>query len=119
MFSWLWGNNNEQHPFVKDNTLDERKKLCEEIKQKHEGKIPIIISTKDINLNKDKYVVPLDLTAKQFINCTRNYTTNVNEDNIVFVLVNDILVETDDVIGDIYKKHKSDDGFLYLKMCKE
>jgi len=119
--NWIFGytqhqHQHPQHPFVTDNILEKRTELFEELKQKHPEKIPIILSTKDININKDKYVVSYDITTKQLIDCILNGASN---NDIIFVLVNDILVTADEIIKDIYDKHKSEDGFLYLKICKE
>ena len=79
-------------------------------------RIPIIINknpNKNLpDINKKKYLVPVDLTIGQFIYVIRN-RIEVTPEQALFLFVNDTL-PTSQTIKDVYNNHVDEDGFLYI-----
>ena len=87
----------------------------------HENKVPIIIKLPEHlseSFTKTKFIVPKDLTVRQFHCILKNYTT-INSKQSIILFVNKKLPIISDTIGNIYNIEKSDDGFLYFDVNKE
>ena len=103
----------------KEKSLSERKKISQIIKDKYLNRIPIIIDTKEkIIIDKNKYIVPIDLTVGQFIFIIRK-KLKINQNQAIFITCNNKLMCSSMNINDIYNKEISDDEFLYFIICIE
>ena len=107
----------EKHPFEK--RLQESTKIM----QKYPARVPIICSRHEGNttvppIDKEKYLVPSDLTMGQFVFVIRN---RIHLDPTVglFLFVNNVLPPTAAMISTMYNEHKADDGFLYITYSGE
>ena len=104
--------------FKKENTLEERKKRYNELKDLHPDKIPIIIekdkscNLKDIGilkflLNREDTISKLDYHVRKKLDIDNEqflYLFNAKNSPIPFGIS----------IGEAYDKYKGSDGFLYL-----
>ena len=119
---------------IKKISLDERKKQSEKILNKYPDKCPIylsfdsnIIINENSSRNLNKYIVTTDLTLGQFLTIVRkkiNFTSMESLTLFIEEYKNDklkstILATNSSTIGELYHKHKDNDGFLYLKAVKE
>jgi GABA(A) receptor-associated protein len=106
----------EKHEFA------ERKNEAEKILKKYPDRIPIIVevaqSVTDIELEKNKYLCPGDLTCGQFFFVIRKRTTLAPE-QALFMFVNNTIPATASMMKQIYNEHKDKDGFLYMLISKE
>lgn len=79
--------------------------------------MPVIcerVENSDIpEIDKRKYLIPLNLTVGQFVYVIRKRITLPSE-KAIFIFVNDILPPTAEFFSKIYEEHKDDDGFLYV-----
>lgn len=99
---------------------------CEEakrIKEKFPGRIPIIVEravrAKDIPiLDKEKFLVPSDLSVAQFIYIIRKRLTLPSE-MALFLFVNGTLPTTSTLLREVYSIHCADDGFMYMNYSGE
>ena len=93
------------------------------IKKKYPTRIPIIVERynkcKNINdIDKNKYLVPDDLTLGQFIFTIRK-RLKLTPEKALFVFVNNSVMPSSLLIKEIYEKNKDDDGFLYMNYTGE
>jgi GABA(A) receptor-associated protein len=86
---------------------------------KYPDKIPIICE-KDKkynsdcpNIDKNKYLVPTDLTLGQFIYIIRK-RINIPSEKALFVFVNGTIQPNSRFISSLYYNYKCEDGFLYI-----
>ena len=114
----------DKNPFTeKTPDFEKRKSESAHITSKHSDRKPVIAYTDDskfLPLEKYKYLVPEDTTMAQFMSVLRRKLT-VSKEEAIFVFVNDgkIIPPTSSTIGDIYREHAKDDGFLYVKFAGE
>ena len=98
---------------------EERIKISEKIKSKYPQRVPIIVDCKEeINLDKNKYIVPNDLTVGQFIYILKK-SIQINNEQTIFLLCNNKLITATEIISNLYHKQKDSDGFLYIIICLE
>jgi len=109
--------------FNRLHTLESRKRESARVREKFPGRIPIIVERLDRAttvplIDKQKFLVPSDLTLGQFIFVIRSRMKMTSE-QALFVFVNNTLPTTGTLIRELFITHQSDDGFLYLKYCGE
>ena len=109
--------------YKKENTFDERIAESTKILKKYPDKIPLIIE-KSVNdtiladIDRNKYLVPNDLSVGQIIHIIRkrlNLTPTIG----IFVFCNNIIVPTSNNISTIYQSYKDEDQFLYFNYSGE
>ena len=100
----------------------ERANESKKIIFKYPSRIPIIVERyKDCSLNeinKNKYLVPKDLTMGQFVGIIRK-RINLDPAQALFIMINNKLVPNVESMGTIYENEKNIDGFLYLVYTSE
>ena len=97
--------------------LNESKRIIE----KNPNKIPIIIEKSDkcdFQIDKNKYLVPSDFKIQQLIYVIRK-RIKIKDSETIFIYINNILPQSNTLIGDIYQDNKDEDGFLYINFSKE
>ena len=95
--------------------------VAEDIINLHPLKVPIIVNTSEnsnIELEKYKYIVPKDISLRQF-HCILSKKINKNSKQSLILFINNILPSGTDTIGNLYNLHKDNDGFLYITISKE
>ena len=90
---------------------------------KYPDRVPIICEKSNgqldlPDLDKKKFLVPLDFTMRQFILVIRK-RMNLRHDEAVFLFVKDQIFTGAAIVGNVYKYLKDDDGFLYIQYAKE
>lgn len=108
--------------FKEQRSFEERKEECDKMRSKHPEKIPVIVekhvSCILANLEKNKYLIPEDLTVGQFINVIRK-KIKINDTEAIFLFVNNSIPPTSAQMSKIYNEHKDDDGYLYCVYSSE
>jgi len=100
-------------------SFEQRKVESQNIMSKYPERCPVIVEpTKDIVLDKHKYLVPKDLTIGQFIYVLRK-RTKLEEHESIYIFVNEIMPPTSALISGVYQDNREPDGFLYCKLMKE
>ena len=104
--------------YKKNNDFFTRNSESIRISSKYPDRIPIICEKSSNSFNmpdidKNKFLVPADFTIGQFIYSLRKRIV-LRPEQAIFLFVNNILPPTSMLISDIFQKHKSDDGFLYV-----
>jgi len=107
--------------FKKQITLEKRKEQSRLIMEKYPNRLPIIcdVSKKLPDLDKHKYLIPEDLTSETFMYIIRKRITLKPEHAMYFFVNNEKLLQANNYMSEIYRKHKDEDGFLYIYVCAE
>jgi GABA(A) receptor-associated protein len=109
------------------NNKDKKTKLREsvlKIKEKYPDRVPIFVlrSKHDKvlpNINMNKFVVPSQLTVGELMNVVRKRIDLGQEISMFFFIEEKILICNTDSIGELYDKHKNEDGLLLMYYCGE
>ena len=103
--------------------FDKRKNESDRLMIKYKDRIPIILEcvcdiSKNISLDKHKYLVPRDINVAQLMFIIRS-RIKLNANDSLFMFFDNILKPSTETIGNIYKYHKNADGFLYAMITLE
>ena len=93
------------------------------IREKFPGRIPVIVerAARDKGLtqiDKNKFLVPPDLTLGQFVFVVRKRIT-LPAERALFVFCGNSLPTTGSLMRELYIRHSDPDGFLYMTYCGE
>ena len=106
------------HKFRKQEE-EERIKISQKIMLKYPNSVPIIVDCKkEINLDKNKFIVPNDLTVGQFMYVLKK-RIKINQEQSIFILCNNELIINTEVINNLFYRYKNNDGFLYIIISLE
>jgi len=109
--------------FKKNNTLEDRIAESTRIVTRYPDRVPVIITLKMnshdyISLDKTKYLVPSDLSFGQLMWIIRK-RVNLDATKAIFLFVNGIIIPSSEILLNIYKIHKDQDGFIYVDLYEE
>ena len=100
-------------------SFEQRSSECARIFSKFPGRIPVIVQRNNKNNNndtpkidKEKFLVPGDLTLGQFVFVIRK-RINLSPEKALFLFIGNTLPTTGSLMREIYHTHKDVDGFLY------
>lgn len=92
---------------------------------KYTDKLPIYLQSKSINLGKNKWLVPRNITSIELIGFLRK-KISIKEHQSIFLyintldskdnIVNSVLPVPTESMEDVYYNNKNDDGFLYISV---
>ena len=105
--------------FKKKFTKEQRLYECMRIIEKYPDRIPIIVESDGLELDKIKYLVPKDLTLGQFLFVIRK-RLNVPSSHALYLFINGSILSSSEILNSVYFIHRDiDDGFLYITIKKE
>ena len=108
--------------FKKSKSESERISESSKIIERYPDRIPIIVEKdkkcKIKDIDKNKFLVPNDMTLGQFIYVVRK-RIKLDPTEALFFFVNNILCNNTQTLGEIYKTYKDKDGFLYILYTSE
>ena len=106
--------------YKKKYSLEERKSKFNEIIKKYPGKCPIICYTSPElpDLRNSKFLVATDICYTNFLFSVRK-NLNVTSEQAIYMFINEKLMSSNRLIGEIYENNKEEDGFLYVYICSE
>jgi GABA(A) receptor-associated protein len=109
--------------FADSYSFFERSSESGRIIEKYPDRIPVICerNSHDIlspYIDKNKYLVPMDLTVGQFIYVIRK-RLKMPATDALFLFIDGQVFSSNVVMSSIYAKHKNKDGFLYVNYAKE
>ena len=109
-----------KYTYQNSKTFIERKSEYNRLQAKYLDRIPVIISVIDNlpNIEKRKYLVPIELTVGQFVYLIRK-SMKLDPSKALFVYSNYVLLQANSQFGEITNKYKSMDGFLYMHFSGE
>ncbi|KAF7811172.1 autophagy-related protein 8C-like [Senna tora] len=108
--------------FKIENTFEKRLLQSNEIREKYPDRVPVIVEraqrSRIRDIDKNKFLVPADITIGQFV-CIIRKRLKVTAETAIFVFINNILPPTSEMLGSIYEKNKEEDGYLYVTYSGE
>ena len=114
---------NEYYEFKYEYTFEQRFTESNRVLNKYPDRIPIICERLKTSINcplidKKKYLVPRGLTIGHFLFVVRR-RLKLPPEKAIFLFINNNLMSSTQQIGEIYKKNKNADGFLYIYYSDE
>jgi GABA(A) receptor-associated protein len=113
---------NSKEEFKKLNTLEERQREAKKILEKYPDKIPMYISkqpsSKIQEIDKHKFLMPIDLTVGQLLFVIRK-RIKIPPECALFVFINGNLINQSMIMSEVYKQEKDIDNFLYIDYSGE
>nr|CAH8822031.1 unnamed protein product [Trichobilharzia regenti] len=108
--------------YKEDRPFEKRLEEGQNIRKKYPGSVPVIVERSPRarvgNLDKNKYLVPSDLTVGQFYFLIRK-RIQLNPEEALFFFVDDIIPPTSATMGALYEEHHDRDLFLYIAYSDE
>lgn len=111
------------YEFKMQHSFDKRKEESSRLIKKFPNKIPIILEKSDSSalprINKQKFLLPKDITIGQFIYIIRS-KIKLDASQSIFIFINNYVIpSTNQTIGDVYIDHADKDGYLYITYSAE
>lgn len=92
-------------------------KETQKIRSKYPERIPVYIKrSKDCifpDIDKNKFLVPLDITLGTFVSVIRK-RINLAPEKALFVFINNVLPPLTSLMSKLYEDLRDPDGFLYI-----
>lgn len=110
--------------FIEKYNLGDRTNVSRQMIESYPSRVPIICepsSNCNIDISeytKVKYLVPRDTTIGKFLLIIR-MQLQLTSVTAMYMFVNNTLPPTSALIGEVYDKHKHEDGFLYITFTGE
>ena len=108
--------------YKQDHPLAQRQEEASKVRARHPDRLPVICEKVDgsviQDLDKNKFLVPADLTVGQFVLVVRKRVL-LEPEKAIFLFIGDSVPPTSAHMSDLYNKFKDEDGFLYVKYAGE
>jgi GABA(A) receptor-associated protein len=110
--------------FKQDYVFKKRIKESSRLLEKYPERVPVVIERDENSkhltiIDKNKYLVPKDLTMSQLLWVIRK-RMNIRREQAVFLLSDSgIIFNSTEHISSVYENNKNPDGFLYLEYSNE
>jgi len=108
--------------YKKNNSEEKRIGESSRILIKYPGRIPVIVEkdpkSKLSNIDKNKYLVPIDMTLSQFIYIIRK-RIKIDSSEAIFLFINNQVATNSSTMNELYQTHKDKDGFIYISYTSE
>ena len=109
--------------YKKNHSVEERKTEAQRIRSKYPNRIPVIVEKGEKcilnDIDKQKYLVPTDITLGQFIFIIRKKVKLGSEQGLYLFIGNNVLGSPSTLMKQIYENHKDKDDFLYITYHSE
>ncbi|XP_067130759.1 microtubule-associated proteins 1A/1B light chain 3C-like [Centruroides vittatus] len=115
----MTGYNGKRKSYKFRKSLESRKEEVCGIRMRYPTKIPVIVERyeKEVHLlplDKTKFLAPEEITMSQFALIIRN-RIHLNPTKAFYLIVNNrSIVSMSRTIGEVYREHRDEDGFLYI-----
>ena len=111
-----------ENSFKQKHSFEDRVSESSRVLTNYPDRIPIICEKSKQNdlptIDKNKYLVPRDLTIGQFIYVIRKRIC-LQPEEALFLFVSNRMVSTNSIMNEVYNLYKDNDGFLYIQYAKE
>lgn len=103
--------------------FEERLRQADRFKNRFPGSVPVV-SRKEphcslpSSIHNQLFVVPKTLMASEFTSLIRKKINLSRTQSLILFINNKVLITADSTISELYEKHSSPDGFLYI-LCTD
>lgn len=112
--------------FKQQHAFEKRKNIAENIRRKYSDRVPIVVEpaagkgSNDLPpLNKQKFLVPADITVGKFVYQIRKQIMLRPETALFLFVGNGVLPPTAALIGQLDERFRDADGMLYITIASE
>lgn len=113
---------NDKESFKRKHSFQDRLVESKRVLKKYPDRIPIICEKRFgstlADIDKEKYLVPKDLTVGQFIYVIRK-RLHLAAEKAIFLFVGGVLPTISDSMDMLYQKNFDEDGFIYITYSEE
>jgi GABA(A) receptor-associated protein len=102
-------------------SLEVRKVEAKNIRERYPDRIPVIVEKSGRNvpqIDKTKFLVPMDLTVGQFVYTIRRRLA-LPPETAMFIFCGNSLPNTSSLMSEIYEQYADECGFLFLSYSGE
>jgi GABA(A) receptor-associated protein len=108
--------------FKSSHSFEKRKNESIRIRSKYPDKIPVIVErfekSQVNNIDKNKYLVPSDITVGQFLYIIRR-RIHLTPEKAIYIFIDNKIPPTAYEMSKLYEQYKDNDGFLYVLYASE
>lgn len=106
--------------FRQEHSFDERKEESSRVLEKYSNRVPVILDVykNQIELSKCKYLIPVNMTAAEFMFSLRE-KIKLSPEHALYMFIKKNLVTGHNTMGETYNEYKDADGFLYCTLARE
>jgi GABA(A) receptor-associated protein len=108
--------------FKAKHSFENRCKESKNIIDKYPDRVPVIVEKQEtsdvVDIDKNKFLVPCDLTVGQFVYVIRK-RMKMPPEKAIFIFVHNQIPMQSTLMSTIYDQSKDNDGFLYIKYAGE
>lgn len=114
----------DQFPILTQKTFEERSHESSLLRRKHPERVPVVVamnkSCKNLaQIDKQKFLVPADLTLGQFMFVIRKRLV-LDSSQAIYVFTKDgVMPPTSALMSSVYQDNRDPDGFLYMTYASE
>ena len=108
--------------FKSKHSFQDRRSEAKRVLDKYPDRVPVICERRTGStlgdIDKEKYLIPNDLTVGQFVYVIRK-RLRLPAEKAIFLFVCGILPTISDSMNHLYNRYVDDDGFLYITYSEE
>lgn len=122
MFDFISNASSSSSTMVETTVNEKSREHADKILAKYPDRVPVLVVMKEkrVQLEKCKYLVPLDITIGQLVYVIRKNVKNLKESEAIFFFIHEkkVLPPTSALVSTIYNSYNKD-GFLQLDVGLE
>ena len=108
--------------FKSSHSFEKRKNESTRIRSKYPDKIPVIVErfekSQVNNIDKNKYLVPSDVSVGQFLYIIRK-RIQLTPEKAIYIFIDNKMPPIAQTMSHLYQHYKDEDGFLYVLYASE
>lgn len=108
--------------FKSKHSFENRCQESRNITTKYPDRVPVIVEKQEtsdvVDIDKNKFLVPCDLTVGQFVYVIRK-RMKMPPEKAIFIFVNNEIPMQSSLMSSVYDQSKDRDGFLYINYAGE
>jgi GABA(A) receptor-associated protein len=108
--------------FKSSHSFEKRKNESIRIRSKYPDKIPVIVERFEkshVNdIDKNKYLVPSDVSVGQFLYIIRK-RIQLTPEKAIYIFIDNKIPPIAQTMSHLYQQYKDEDGFLYVLYASE
>ena len=108
--------------YKRNTSLEHRRISCQRARKVYPDRVPVVLeraSTDCPELERFKFLIPIDMTVAQFLHVVR-FRLRMGSEHAILLFVHNRVPVTSERMGLVYDQNKDmDDGFLYMRYDRE
>jgi hypothetical protein len=122
MLGSMYGSTNQKDKeaeILTDASCEKRHQEYLKERKKNPHLLPVMVHAVDMEIDKKKYLVNLDVVFEKFAEISRKYCRGITETQPLFFYANDTMIKKKMTMSEIYELHKRQDEFLHITVRPE